>query len=352
MPLTPRQVEMSESPPTLHHSIACPRRLSAVNRRLQPPIVARFSSLLNTKAFPPLIVAPMCPREPREQSWRRAEFPANHVDGVSARTLGGSPLAYARLPHAGRALRASLNLRKASFGALTEARRARKGDKRVGTGSSRDASVSTERDAGDLPALAFSIRSRNRAGADQQGGVQRLLLGPSGGYGVDSGRDLPNSPRFAAAEMGRSYPERLQVVVSHDAGAVATAGRDERAVSGGEQAESKVKEALPPSLPELTLEEVAMLRAGERVQKQAREGGSGSGSVVVDVRADPETVMELLTNYGDYAKMIDTVRQCEVFPSDSRDPNVKKVRGRVDLIVCRGSLVACLLLSESRYPQH
>lgn len=77
-----------------------------------------------------------------------------------------------------------------------------------------------------------------------------------------------------------------------------------------------------PALPLLDEEDLTQLRAGQRVQKQTRQGGSGSGSVVVDVRADPDVVLGLLTKYEDYAEMIDTVRECGVFPqgetADSR----------------------------------
>lgn len=81
-----------------------------------------------------------------------------------------------------------------------------------------------------------------------------------------------------------------------------------------------------PALPLLNEEDLTQLRAGQRVQKQTREGGSGSGSVVVDVRADPDVVLGLLTKYEDYADMIDTVRQCEVFPPEGEKADTRKVR--------------------------
>lgn len=85
-------------------------------------------------------------------------------------------------------------------------------------------------------------------------------------------------------------------------------------------------ESARPALPLLSEEDLTQLRAGQRVQKQKREGGSGSGSVVVDVRADPDVVLGLLTKYEDYADMIDTVRQCEVFPQGEA-ADTRKVRG-------------------------
>ena len=74
-----------------------------------------------------------------------------------------------------------------------------------------------------------------------------------------------------------------------------------------------------PALSELTEEELTQLRLGQRMQKQMRDGGSGSGSVVLDVRADPDMVLGLLTKYEKYAEMIDTVRECEVFPQEGLD---------------------------------
>lgn len=80
-----------------------------------------------------------------------------------------------------------------------------------------------------------------------------------------------------------------------------------------------------PALPLLSEDDLTQLRAGQRVQKQTRQGGSGSGSVVVDVRADPDVVLGLLTKYEDYADMIDTVRQVEVFPQ-GEEADTRKVR--------------------------
>ncbi|CAM9315574.1 unnamed protein product [Ectocarpus sp. 4 AP-2014] len=92
-----------------------------------------------------------------------------------------------------------------------------------------------------------------------------------------------------------------------------------------------------PALPLLDEEDLTQLRAGQRVQKQTRQGGSGSGSVVVDVRADPDVVLELLTKYEDYAEMIDTVRECEVFPrgetADSRKVEVTVSRFKLHIRV-------------------
>ncbi|CAN0409718.1 unnamed protein product [Pylaiella littoralis] len=101
-------------------------------------------------------------------------------------------------------------------------------------------------------------------------------------------------------------------------------------------------EGARPALPLLTEEDLTQLRAGQRVQKQKREGGSGSGSVVVDVRADPDVVLGLLTKYEDYADMIDTVRQCEVFPIGETD-DARKVEVTVSRFKLHIRVVMSLL---------
>lgn len=67
-----------------------------------------------------------------------------------------------------------------------------------------------------------------------------------------------------------------------------------------------------PKLPHLSAEDRDVLRSGLRVQKQTRNGGTGSGLAVVDVKASVETVMEILQNYDAYAGMIDTVREGKI----------------------------------------
>ncbi|KAG5191028.1 hypothetical protein JKP88DRAFT_297022 [Tribonema minus] len=68
----------------------------------------------------------------------------------------------------------------------------------------------------------------------------------------------------------------------------------------------------PAFLPELTLEEKRTLARGERVQRQTRQGSSGTGLVVVDVRADAATAMEVLQSFAAYGDMIDTVREARI----------------------------------------
>ncbi|CAM9481300.1 unnamed protein product, partial [Chrysoparadoxa australica] len=74
----------------------------------------------------------------------------------------------------------------------------------------------------------------------------------------------------------------------------------------------------PETLPQLSPMEMRDLRNGERVQRQHRQDGKGSGMVVLDVRAEPETVMGMLLNYYAYTEMIDTVRETKVFWSKDK----------------------------------
>mmetsp|Transcript_16591 Transcript_16591/g.23452 ORF Transcript_16591/g.23452 Transcript_16591/m.23452 type:complete len:297 (+) Transcript_16591:194-1084(+) len=69
-------------------------------------------------------------------------------------------------------------------------------------------------------------------------------------------------------------------------------------------------------LPILTEAEQRLLSSGQRVQRQIRNGNSGSGLVVVDVKADPDTVGEVLQRYSAYKDMIDTVREAKILDID------------------------------------
>lgn len=219
------------------------------------------------------------------------------------------------------ATRDSLQPRMASFGAILESRRARilrknSGGNATPTAVANDGSTQNSKNGRELPAAhMFSVRRRS---ASQ--GSQRLLFPIPEATGAGRGDGL-NSPRFAAAAGGQSYPERLSVSVNSQ---VAEGDVFVDSAKGGR-----------PLLPELSEDDLTQLRAGQRVQHQQRDGGSGTGSVVVDVRADPDVVLEYLTKYEEYDTMIDTVRECQVFPSNT--DNQRKVRRKrgVDTHVSR-----------------
>jgi len=65
-------------------------------------------------------------------------------------------------------------------------------------------------------------------------------------------------------------------------------------------------------LPKLTFGEKKLLLAGERIQRQERNGASGQGMVVLDVEADPDAIFDALTKFDEYGQMIPTVRKSSV----------------------------------------
>ncbi len=68
----------------------------------------------------------------------------------------------------------------------------------------------------------------------------------------------------------------------------------------------------PANLPGLSKEDLILLRAGQRVQHQIRNGCMGSGYVVVDVLADSQAVWNTLLNFDRYAEMVPTIRKVRV----------------------------------------
>lgn len=68
----------------------------------------------------------------------------------------------------------------------------------------------------------------------------------------------------------------------------------------------------PANLPGLSKEDLILLRAGQRVQHQIRNGCQGSGYVVVDVLADSKTVWDTLLDLERYAEMIPTIRRVRI----------------------------------------
>jgi len=65
-------------------------------------------------------------------------------------------------------------------------------------------------------------------------------------------------------------------------------------------------------LPVLTYGEKKLLLAGERIQKQERNGASGQGLVVLDVEAEPDEIFKELLKFEKYGEMIPTVRKSSV----------------------------------------
>merc|ERR1712038_2046631 len=62
----------------------------------------------------------------------------------------------------------------------------------------------------------------------------------------------------------------------------------------------------------LTAEDLIQLQRGLPVQKQQRNGGQGTGFVVFEVTAPSSVVLNSLSKFEDYTKMIPVVRQADI----------------------------------------
>mmetsp|Transcript_39317 Transcript_39317/g.94811 ORF Transcript_39317/g.94811 Transcript_39317/m.94811 type:complete len:436 (-) Transcript_39317:151-1458(-) len=91
----------------------------------------------------------------------------------------------------------------------------------------------------------------------------------------------------------------------------------------------------PAELASLTLtpEEEATLLAGERVQRQERDGRVGTGSVVVDVKADISTVFAVLTDLERYVERIHTVRRCTITERGAMVAKAQFALSRFNLVI-------------------
>ena len=78
-------------------------------------------------------------------------------------------------------------------------------------------------------------------------------------------------------------------------------------------ASSLVVEPLPFQLPQLNAEQKRLLNQGERIQEQSKMGREGSGYVVMDVKAPPYAVWEVLLDFEAYPENIGTVRSMQMF---------------------------------------
>lgn len=74
--------------------------------------------------------------------------------------------------------------------------------------------------------------------------------------------------------------------------------------------QNDVYEAL--GLPALTSVDLARLSRGERIQRQSRDGRTGSGLVVVDVPAHPDIVFRTLQQFERYHALIPTIRAAKI----------------------------------------
>jgi len=70
---------------------------------------------------------------------------------------------------------------------------------------------------------------------------------------------------------------------------------------------------LPFTLPTLSEDQLARLEQGKRIQEQSKMGREGSGYVVMDIKAPPHVVWEVLLDFEKYPENIGTVRSMTMF---------------------------------------
>jgi hypothetical protein len=116
-------------------------------------------------------------------------------------------------------------------------------------------------------------------------------------------RDLQAELSSAAHE--RNVRRRAQLVQDAAAAVAAAATAPASAATLNSSPAAAVAAPRRPALPQLTSEDKQELAQGLRVQRQTRQGGAGSGFVVVDVKAEPATVIEILKSYRAYTVSIE-----------------------------------------------
>lgn len=141
-------------------------------------------------------------------------------------------------------------------------------------------------------------------------------LGPSSSRSGAS-RRVATSPLYVSytgTSAGSSPTPTTPVVVQFNHSSVAITQDSSSSLSlPPSQAAARTRSLVKPAnLPGLSKDDLILLRAGQRVQHQIRNGCMGSGYVVVDVLADSKTVWETLLNFERYSEMIPTIRKIRV----------------------------------------
>lgn len=169
----------------------------------------------------------------------------------------------------------------------------------------------------DRPGARVQSRSRARSGLSAGAllcGTAALLLGVVDGFSTTAQLGaLPFSPLapFSGAAPRRATYGRSLLTSSLSL---------PPPVGVSSQADGKVLPVPRPSaLPSLSGNDLRCLRAGLSVQKQTRDGWVGSGCVAMDVKASPEAVWSLLTDYARYDSLIDTVRESLIKPGSTKE---------------------------------
>ena len=75
-------------------------------------------------------------------------------------------------------------------------------------------------------------------------------------------------------------------------------------------------------LPSLSKYDKELLSQGQRICRQNRNGRSGSGFVVLDIKVPAEKVYEALTKFQIYNQMIPTVKEVRIYSSNDTTTEV------------------------------
>ena len=119
------------------------------------------------------------------------------------------------------------------------------------------------------------------------------------------------TPKVEALRRGQSTPPSpVPMVPKLESKVVSSSSTNKKESAPSSESDAQ---PLPFNLPSLTPEQEGMLKAGERVQEQAKMGGEGSGFVVFDVPAPEYAVWEVLLDFEAYPENIGTVRSMRMF---------------------------------------
>lgn len=117
-----------------------------------------------------------------------------------------------------------------------------------------------------------------------------------------------------AASQGVEIPDSESLTEIERAARNALGLNEKDALSGDFSAAfSMPVSPLPFTLPQLTNSQKEQLERGERVQEQSDMKREGKGFVVVDVKAPPKDVWDVLLDFESYPKTIPTVRKMNMF---------------------------------------
>ncbi|TFJ85678.1 hypothetical protein NSK_003186 [Nannochloropsis salina CCMP1776] len=135
-----------------------------------------------------------------------------------------------------------------------------------------------------------------------------------GGFRPGQRRELlsPRGVSYTGTSTGSSHMSSPVVVQLNHSSVAITEESSAYALPPSQAAARRRALPKPANLPGLSKEDLILLRAGQRVQHQIRNGCVGSGYVVVDVLADSATVWNTLLGFERYADMIPTIRKVKI----------------------------------------